>query len=125
MRKRDVPGITGISSIGWQSYVVNGLTWKAPYDRHLVSTTISWRIGPRPKWTRHRDFVRAYDMPDINPKSLFPTRLRLNVLLYDPAVQRYRHMRKQGRAVIVENDEQYQQILAALDLAIARVDANR
>jgi hypothetical protein len=64
-------------------------------------------------------------MPDIDPGLLFPTRLRLTVLLYDPAVQRYRHMSGQGRHVIVENQDQYDAVLLAIDTTIARLNANR
>jgi hypothetical protein len=64
-------------------------------------------------------------MPDVNPYDLLPTRMRITLALYDPLTQSYRHIAKHGRNCTVENPEQWQTILNALDLAIAQVNANR
>jgi hypothetical protein len=64
-------------------------------------------------------------MPEVNPADLFPTKMRLNLLLYDPLTQRYRHINRQSRHLTVENAAQWEHFLKAVDQAIAHIDANR
>lgn len=64
-------------------------------------------------------------MAEVNAPELLPTRLRLNFLLYDPYTQRYRHVAMQSRAVVIETPEQWHKLVSAIDVAIARINAER
>ena len=64
-------------------------------------------------------------MPDLKPEDLFPTRMRLNFLLYDPLTQRYHHISKQSRHCVIENEQQWNTLTQAIDATIARLNANR
>jgi hypothetical protein len=96
------------------------------WDRHLICATVTWRFGARPKYQYRRARLRRrLGMPEIDPQVLFPTRLRVNLLLYDPEMQRYRHMAKQSRTVTIETLQQWEVVTQALDRAIAQLNAAR